>query len=383
MGKKKGIDLDLTINTNYVGNWGTWEAVREILQNGLDEQAADSAHKMDVTYNARNKILVVISRGITIARNTLLLGVTGKGAGGRIGQYGEGYKLAMLVLLRGGKSIEIVNGAEWWIPSIVKSAAFGAEVLRVRIVKGPKDNQDFVFSVAGVTPAEWKSIRKKCLALTGPHKKYLTDEGEVLIDEGHERSMFVGGLHICTLPNQDGHRWVHGFNFNPGEIRLDRDRRMVNEWEVEYKAAKMFSQVDDAPALAKLIEAGANDVKDLLDYGYADGEHVKGASALVLDSFVTNNGDDALPADDKSAAEEMRAMYRGAKIVVVGALVAKACRAAPGYQAILDRFERREIETPTTILKRWLEEHRDDLPVRLQDAFDDDLIGRSMDWRIA
>ncbi|MBE3087990.1 MAG: hypothetical protein IMZ71_02585, partial [Chloroflexi bacterium] len=364
--------------------------VREILQNGLDremeckrtgDEPADmmAQGRLSVKYAAKARTLVIASEDTTIARNTLILGVTKKDGRSVIGQYGEGYKLALAVLLRLGKKVEISNGAERWLPKIIHSARFESDVIAVDVEPGPADNVDLVFALGGIAPAEWREICKKTLRLQDPkYPRYQTSYGQVLTGEGHERQVFVGGLHICTMPERKG--WLHGYNFNPGVLSIDRDRRMVCDWEVELNASRMFKETDDVDALVKLIEAQSREVADLYGYGNAT-ETTKNAAKRVFDNFTAKHGITAVPATDSEERGQLEKQYSGAKVVVVGKIVAEACQASVGWKAYIGGFTLRTIKEPVVYLREWAEEHRGDMSPRLFKEFEDGVIRMAQSWK--
>ena len=85
----------LTISPNYVPNWGISEALREIVQNGIDrENETKGESKMSIIYDPIQLQLVIGNPGTSLHKRTLLLGETTKDGKSTIGKYGEGYKLA-------------------------------------------------------------------------------------------------------------------------------------------------------------------------------------------------------------------------------------------------------------------------------------------------
>ena len=387
----KGKTLELAISPDYVSSWGTWEAVREVLQNGIDrqtegiDQQAESGElaqpigMLDVSYHAKSRHLVVTSIQTTIPRQSLLLGVTTKTGSKTIGQYGEGYKLALVVLLRKGKKVEILNGKERWTPMIVESRDFGGEVLAIKIAAGPKDNEDLVFSIEGITPAEMKMIRKNCLRLGGTYEHFVTEEGEVLTGKNQERRLYVGGLYVCSMRERD--KWMHGFNFNPGEVVLDRDRRLIAEWEVTYTAAKMFKQLDDPDALAALIEAEAEEVRSIYEYG-GQTETTKKAADKVFWNFLERHGTGSLPARGEDERKALEKEYLGAKIVILSETVVKAIRISEAFKKYLEQFEARDILEPAAFLKKWIEDRKIDMSPKLLAAFTDEVLPVAEGWKL-
>lgn len=116
-------NYELPISPNYVCNWGIKEAVREILQNAIDSEQCGYPKK--VLYSPDCSVLTIINEGARLPLSSLVLGCSSKSdIDGMIGKFGEGYKLALVVLLRKGFSVDIINGMEEWTPSFVYSDKF-------------------------------------------------------------------------------------------------------------------------------------------------------------------------------------------------------------------------------------------------------------------
>ena len=95
---------ELTISTKYVPDWTYVEAVRELLQNAIDNEAVDENNKYEAVYLADEEKLNISNKSSKLTLDTLLLGVSTKRDDNRtIGQHGEGYKIAFMVLAREGK----------------------------------------------------------------------------------------------------------------------------------------------------------------------------------------------------------------------------------------------------------------------------------------
>ena len=79
--------IELSLSPKYVSGWGVEEAVREILQNAID-QKADGA-EASVSYD--RETLSILTDGARLKTSTLLLGESGKDDERYIGKYGEEY----------------------------------------------------------------------------------------------------------------------------------------------------------------------------------------------------------------------------------------------------------------------------------------------------
>ena len=110
---KKDIDAkcyELTLTPNYVSDWTFNDALRELIQNGTDQEVLDKENKFQIIYNGKEKTLRLVNQKSVLKINTLLLGRSSKANNeDTVGQFGEGYKIAALVLNRLGKTFTIYN----------------------------------------------------------------------------------------------------------------------------------------------------------------------------------------------------------------------------------------------------------------------------------
>ncbi len=85
---------ELSLSKQYVSHWGMADGVRELLQNALDSESP-------FEWEFKDGSLFLHSRYSKLEPRTLLLGQTSKAEDTTaIGSFGEGYKIAMLVLTR-------------------------------------------------------------------------------------------------------------------------------------------------------------------------------------------------------------------------------------------------------------------------------------------
>lgn len=294
---KDATKIRLTITPDYVADWGFWEACRELLQNSIDQQATDARSKPIFSYDEQGQSLYIGATHCHLERNTLLLGQTTKrDDASQIGNFGEGYKLALLVLTRLQYEVIIENGNETWIASIEEDADFGTDVLTITIHHGQDNRDGVIFGLRDVTPDAYGSI----------HKNYLMNQPENrILDEAYLRGrIFVGGLFVCKIDPLK-----FGYNFSPHRVKLNRDRSMVSEWEVKYEAAKLWTESEDFDQVYELAEAGAPDVEQLeghLQYGSRPT-----MSRAIAERYAKENGA-AVPI----AVESEREWFRGAVRIV-------------------------------------------------------------------
>lgn len=154
--------IELSLSPKYVSGWGVEEAVREILQNAID-QKADGA-EASVSYD--RETLSILTDGARLKTSTLLLGESGKDDERYIGKYGEGCKLALLVLTRERKPVKVVTDAETWTPEFRLSETFGEESLQIDVEETGVPGGEFTeFRIGGISPAMMRSFGDRLIAL--------------------------------------------------------------------------------------------------------------------------------------------------------------------------------------------------------------------------
>lgn len=257
--------IELTIAPNYVPNWTYVDAVRELFQNVLDQATQNPGNVASWDYDSQTGILTISNATSKLTASSLLLGQTTKsGDSDTIGQFGEGYKIATLVLLREGKNVVFYNyGArEIWRPRFVKSRRFGTDILTFFIEKqaiwDKVPSADLVIAVSGISAEEYGDIVESNLHLRDDYEVVEhTEYGNIIDLPG---KVFVNGLFVC-----DYEPYAYGYDFKPEHINLDRDRKMVSDFDLRWMASKMWSTCKDTGRVLEMITEGAADVA-YLDY---------------------------------------------------------------------------------------------------------------------
>lgn len=298
--------IELTISPNYVPSWGIVEAIRELFQNALDQQEQYTNNEMTWSYDKDTQELTISNKTSVLTAQTLLLGATTKADNvSTIGQFGEGYKIATLVLLRNNKQITFYNyGAkEIWRPRFVKSRRFGTDVLTFFIEKAPvwnvPPNADLSIVVSGITHDEWEShiVPSNLHLQTDIDIIESTEYGNAIDQPGR---VYVNGLFVCEYQP-----YTYGYNFKPEYIDLDRDRKMVSDFDLRWSASRIWAYSKSNKAI-ELLEAGA-----------ADTAYVSSMSAssklsdAAYQRFRDVYGPEAIPVVTQSQLEEVPEGYKG------------------------------------------------------------------------
>ncbi len=285
----------LTIDPGYVQDWGYWEAFRELIQNAMD--AAE--HPSEVTLRRSDQGTVrIANRTGQLPLRSLLLGCsTKRGDDSARGQFGEGYKLAMLALCRLGVRVTVENGSKTWTPRIEHCQEFGGPVLKVEVTERPNahDGSGVSFVVEGVPEEVWSQVMGRILP--DPETQ------RVLPDQAG--NIYVGGLWVAKVE-----KFRHGYNFTPSEVRLDRDRRMVSSHDLSLVTSKLWSECPDFEAVASMLDDNAPDIQFLHHYATTESPVVQG----VVGKFAAENPD-RIPCHNRDQAR--RAEGAGLRPVMV------------------------------------------------------------------
>lgn len=256
---------ELSLSRNYVSSWGIEEAIRELLQNAKDSNGEES-----IDIDKSSGIITITNKNTSISSSTLLLGNTSKKDDlDKIGQFGEGYKLAILVLLREGKDISIYNGNKIWNPSFEYSNNFECEVLCITEIDST--GNDLIFEISGFNDQELDNLENEFLGLNGQaYNSIQTSYGEILTDSSYKGKVFVDGLPVYNDDNFD-----YGYNFKPCYVTLDRDRKSINIYELKRLTALSVACCIDNFAF----------VDDVIDGKGRDGEYIKDENIEFNDDF--------------------------------------------------------------------------------------------------
>src|SRR5699024_7551399 len=226
--------FELSLSRDYVGDWTYIEGIRELFQNALDQHTSVEGNDMFFEYDEENEILRIGNKKSILDRSTLLLGTSSKRDDEEtIGQFGEGYKIATLVLTREGHNVVFYNyGArEVWKPRFVKSRRYGADVLTFFVEKQKIWNKvpdnNLTIEISNIKKEQYEKIKESNLHIETKGETIETEKGRILLDEEYKGKVFVNGLYVCEYGEYE-----KGYDFKPQYLKLDRDRKMVDTFEL-------------------------------------------------------------------------------------------------------------------------------------------------------
>lgn len=304
--------VPLTIEEDYVNDWGLFEGVREFMQNGRD--ATRDGCTFDVVYHPDSNTIRARTVGAKLEHRSLLLGAsTKRGRNDMLGNKGEGYKVGSLALCRIGKGVKIRTGSEIWVPAIEFSKKFGAKVLVFDIDGGRKDINEVQVEITGVTHDEWDTIKRRFLFIDDDNKRIVDSPVGSVIFDGLGQ-IFVDGIEVCKLD-----KFHHGYNFRPQDVKLDRDRRLVDYWEAHQLTAKVWEALylrttrEFCDTVDRMLADNTPDVEHFR-YDWCVGQNTR---KQVAERFREKFGSEVIPVKTESEAREVE--FYGRKGTVVDA----------------------------------------------------------------
>ena len=323
--------FELGMSLDYVQSWGIPQAVREILQNCYDQETVNPDNKSFVVYDADSEILQIGNKFSSLSTSTLLLGNSSKrGNSETIGQHGEGYKVATIVLLRNNIGLRVLNYAnkEIWTAKVVNSKRYKAQigVFDVESLglfsKSPCG--DLVFELTGITPEIYADIVACDLHLEESLGEVVDGTlGKCLKDERFAGKVYVNGLYVCSKPSLK-----YGYDCVPSLIKLDRDRGLIDSFDLQYSLGRLLVETRDVSFL--------NYIKS-----YWDGAYIRcfldntNLSESVCDDsfqkFIKEHGVDAIPVSDEASFNKLK--KQGYNVALVSYNDYQFITKASGYKA--------------------------------------------------
>ena len=350
---------ELPITKDYLPTWGVWEGLREIIQNGIDEEVQNHESVVHVNYDKKDMILTVQNTSSILDRKAFLFGHTTKaGDASTIGEYGEGLKLGVLALVREKKNVSITVGKDLWTACFIRSRKYGCTILGFNIKKDVFDTEkDVSVSISPVTPSEYDMVRDRFVRLMNPEPSFMGNEsgfyGRLISTPSFRGRIYVKGVWVADMDGME-----FGYNFH--NVTLNRDRNFVAEWDISYHAAHIIDTVlkgdfteDDVEwdvmrRVYKVMQDGESDEADRLS-NYLSME-VKGKLASM---FREQYGEKSVPVCDNNGVRQ--AEFCGAVGVVVPKAMADTLAGVDGM-GVKDHVQETVAEVKYTIDELTVEE---------------------------
>jgi hypothetical protein len=326
-------------------------------------------------------ILNIGNENTRLERSCLLLGKTSKADNpNTIGQFGEGFKLALLVLTRLGYSVQVETGTEVWTPSFEYSETYQAEVLSIDIKETEAFNVDTLVFCITLPSEEYEEYRQYNLRLQDEVDKYESHRCEVLFDTMNRGKVFVGDLYVCKATTGI----LYGYNFEPEVFPLGRDRKAIDGFDLAWKASQ---------ALVDLAENDVNRMHEMMSQRekgkLPDGDYMSSfaySSSSVVSLLWTQFQEeypDCIPVANTTDLTAKQKEYKGFKGVVVGQESFDFLCKSEKYEEAMKSLSFREKElTPEEVVQSFFDGVKDQLSPEVQQKFIEDLMVEARKWEV-
>jgi len=352
--------IKLTMAKTYVSDWGFWEATRELAQNALDHKDK-TGEKITVGYHRPSQKLLITSHNCRLSLNSLVLGVSDKTDDNAArGKFGEGYKLALLVLVRLGVSIKVYNQDEMWIPCFEYDEELDTELLTIKVYPKDTNNKNVTFAIGGYTREMANKVKNRLIIDRENSIGFKTDYGTILTEERYKGKIFAGGLYICT-PDLD---LEHGFDFDPEHVELGRDRGLIDSFNIQWLASKMWLTIkdDDTAALDEAVKSiYSGSAHSSTGYVGSMGYRNKKVTESVADKFYTEFPNTAVPVTTEQERKDVLVDFDNAVPVVVTSSVKRVVESSDLYKEVKTHLKARVHLTPNEIINELLSRYKADL----------------------
>lgn len=257
---------ELSLTSNYVADWDFKMAIRELIQNGVDQETLEPGNVFNIFYE--NGTLQFENLKSKLKINTLLLGRSSKTHDDNtVGQFGEGYKISALVLNRLGKTFTVHNYGknEIWTTRFINSRKWHDKILAFDVNENISSRNGLVIEVGNITPEEYDAIQDIWLGFKGDYKKIDTSKGEILLDESEKNKIYVNGLYIsCSADLQ------YGYNFHSKYLKLERDRKSCDSFDAKLLTSEMLNEafLEDKIEPGKIMEMVEDENDDVMFLKY-------------------------------------------------------------------------------------------------------------------
>lgn len=296
--------LEIPISQDYVPSWGTWECIREAIQNGLDED--ERGFPLNISH--KNNMLSISNHGANIHAQALILGKTDKRGSTLRGEHGEGLTLSLLTGARNEMHIKVLTQDETWQPSIQWSDNYKDNILVVK-TRALRQKRDGVEVQIKVDKEIWSKTKKLFTKFAGLKDNEILqcDRGSVILNPEFRGQIFSKGIYVMTEP-----KFSYGYDLK--YANLDRDRRVIGDFDLKWEIANILKEAGTRyptmfEKVYKLLEDNSKELE------YAGPNFDKGIKDKVVKSFKKKHGDEAIPV--RSMDEASRVASIGKKGILV------------------------------------------------------------------
>lgn len=349
--------FELGTNVENVHEWSFLEGCREFIQGYLDNPNGGD-------WSYEDEMLILTNPDTTLERKVLLAGFSTKREDKTSrGKFGDGMASGICCLLREGYEIIIENGEITWTPNIGWSEVFQHEVIVIEETLTPYTNDDYKVYIKGLSESDMDEVVSNTLELQREvRNEHQTSLGAILLDDEHKGKVFVGGLFVSHFDSE------YGFDFKPECFALDRDRKSLKPFDIQYQCKDMWGEVasnaegDTAVTLIESMKSGDSSLAYVHHHAYDVSPEVKEKA----ENLYNEEYEGKLVASEWSDAEALR--EAGNEVVLVkNSGLANIIRNTDSYRTF--QMSAKEVLSVEDLLQGWKDTWSDELSLGALDAF--------------
>lgn len=253
------MQIETAISTEYVPNWGMVEAIREILQEAFDAKAK---YNCEVRFHKGKNKFIIEDNGPGLPISDLALGKSSKRNNNNlIGQFGEGLKLAMLVVARENRKM-LIDTVNYCIkPEIKFSKVLNCNVLTFKI----KENQREIGTRFEIECTAEEVEKAKQFFKEFCKEKFKNLNDPIISLPGGK--IFINGVLATEIKS------LFSYNFQGvGKEAQNRDRTVVDTRQLEILIENALEKTQSRKvisyflqAISKYIEHENNDFEQYIE----------------------------------------------------------------------------------------------------------------------
>lgn len=257
------------ISLSYIPDWTAWNVISELCSNAMD---SDPGFKMGLTpeTDSTGPELWISGRGNLVEKH-LLLGVSEKSSKDGIGQHGEGLKLAMLVLTRLGLTAHIhTDNLYLWNEA---AKINDTDVFAIAWNNDVPESHEQGFTHIVIPDWPHRLYKNRFVIEGDPRVVYVDPFGRMVLDE-EVPQLYVKGVWVSPAK---GYGKPYRFGYNLTDIKMNRDRATVSQWDVNWEIGKIWASCTDEDLLERfwqsVYDGGSERDCRLANHDLAKGPH--------------------------------------------------------------------------------------------------------------
>jgi hypothetical protein len=229
------------ITLEYRKHWNEWEAIRELIQNALDsDKETTRIYKQDEN-------LIIEDKGKGLQVKHLLLGISEKqDKENARGQFGEGLKIALIVLKRLGYNVEIIsNNLHCTVDTV--------DIEGEKCLKINYEHNGLTFNGTKIIIHNYKGQTYEDKFIMNGNKTILFHDafwGDIIEkpNSNIDGELYVKDIYVTKIKNSE-------FSYNLKKIDLEESRNIPNEYTVKRNIANVWASCNNKTLWIRMFKA--------------------------------------------------------------------------------------------------------------------------------